>query len=155
MKMPALPIEGGCRCGRVRFRISAPPLMAMACHCIGCQKMSGSAFSTSLAVPEAGFAVIAGETVVGGMHDYPHHQHCDWCKSWVFTRLKPAAGFINVRATMLDDARWFAPLIESYTSEALPWAGTGAKYSFAQFPASDEYPALIAEYQASQPSIPA
>ena len=35
-----LPLEGGCRCGQVRLKISAPPLLTMACHCTGCQKMS-------------------------------------------------------------------------------------------------------------------
>ncbi|WP_179513740.1 GFA family protein [Sphingomonas lycopersici] len=154
--MPDLPIEGGCRCGKLRFRISARPLLAMACHCTGCQKMTASAFSTSLAVPEAGFAVIAGEPVIGGMHGYPHHHHCDWCKGWVFTRLDPAMGFVNVRATLLDDPAWFAPFIESYISEALPWAQTGARHRFARFPEPSDYPALIAEYQAlwGQPSIP-
>ncbi len=29
--------------------------------------------------------------------------------------------FVNVRATMLDDATWFTPFIESYTCEKLLW----------------------------------
>jgi hypothetical protein len=36
---------GGCRCGRTTIEISKPPLMASACHCSGCQKMTSSAFS--------------------------------------------------------------------------------------------------------------
>ena len=39
----ALPAEGGCRCGRVRFQITVAPLLVMACHCRGCQSMTGSA----------------------------------------------------------------------------------------------------------------
>ena len=27
-----LPWEGGCRCGEVRFRVTAPPLLSAACH---------------------------------------------------------------------------------------------------------------------------
>ena len=42
--------------------------------------------------------------------------------------------------------RWFAPYIESYTSEALPWAKTGAGHSFARFPEREEYGPLIAEF---------
>ena len=56
MAMPKLPIEGGCRCGRVRFRLSEQPWLEAACHCRGCQRMTASAFSTTLVVPEAGFA---------------------------------------------------------------------------------------------------
>ena len=68
MPIPELPLEGGCRCGRVRFRINQQPMMETICHCHGCQRMSASAFSTTLIMPEAGFAFIAGETVIGGMH---------------------------------------------------------------------------------------
>lgn len=147
MTMPDLPLDGGCRCSKARFRISAPPLMAMACHCTGCQRMTASAFSTTVMVPEQGFSVIAGEPVIGGLHGAEsHHHHCDWCKSWLFTTF--AMPFVNVRATMLDDATWFAPYIESYTSEALPWAKTGATHSFAQFPSREDYGPLIAEYAA-------
>ena len=63
-----LPWEGGCRCGRVRLRVTEPPLLASACHCTGCQRMSSSAFSLTLTVPSGGFEVTAGEPVVGGLH---------------------------------------------------------------------------------------
>ena len=135
MAMPKLPIEGGCRCGRVRFRLTEQPWLEAACHCRGCQRMTASAFSTTLVVPEGGFAVIAGEPVIGGLHgDVADHHHCDWCKSWVFTRPRAAMGFVNVRATLLDDPYWFAPWLETQTAEKLPWAVTGAERSFERFP---------------------
>ena len=93
------------------FRLTEQPWLEAACHCRGCQRMTASAFSTTLVMPEGGFAVIAGEPVIGGMHgDVADHHHCDWCKSWVFTRPRAAMGFVNVRATLLDDPYWFAPV---------------------------------------------
>jgi hypothetical protein len=56
-----LPRDGGCLCGAVRFRISAPPLLKMACHCTGCQKLSASAYSLTIAIPTAGFEITRGE----------------------------------------------------------------------------------------------
>ncbi|MEN3749173.1 GFA family protein [Sphingomonas sp. HF-S3] len=142
-----LPMEGGCRCGQVRFRISAAPMLTMACHCTGCQHMSASAFSTSMAVPTDGFEIIAGEPVIGGLHgDRSRHHHCDWCKSWVFTRIVPEPGFINVRATLLDDPSGYAPFIETYRSEALPWAATSAVHSFETFPEMPDYAGLIRDF---------
>lgn len=54
MSRLTLPSEGRCRCGEVQFRISAPPILTMACHCRGCQRMSASAFSLSAAIPSGG-----------------------------------------------------------------------------------------------------
>lgn len=149
MKKPDLPMEGGCRCGRVRFRVSKPAMLTSVCHCTGCQRMTGSAYSTTVTVPEDGFAVIQGEPVIGGLHGpQGRHHHCDWCKSWVFTRIEPSMGFVNVRATMLDDASWFAPFVETYTSEALPWARTPAERSYAKFPEMSDYASLLERYAA-------
>jgi hypothetical protein len=147
MPMPKLPIEGSCRCGEVRLKISAAPMITMACHCKGCQRMSASAFSCSAAIPSNGFEVTAGEPVIGGAHgDDTHHYHCPRCKSWLFTRPAGMDWFVNIRPTMLDDATWFAPFVETYTSAKLPWAQTGATHGFPAFPPLDAYEGLMKEY---------
>jgi hypothetical protein len=147
--MSDLPVEGGCRCGQVRFRVSQPPLLTMACHCRGCQRMTASAFSLSAAVPAAGFEVIAGEPVVGGLHGpEAHHFFCPHCMSWVFTRAEGLDWFVNIRTTMLDDLRWTMPFIETYASAKLAWVTTPAVHSFPEFPAPEAYQDLVAAYQA-------
>lgn len=132
-----LPWAAHCRCGAVAIQITAPPLVTMACHCTGCQRMSASAYSLSLAIPTPGFAVTAGKPVRGGtqLPGAPEHYHCPHCKSWLFTKLPGMADFVNVRATMLDDHAWFRPWIETATAEALPFAGNlGAPHRFADIP---------------------
>jgi hypothetical protein len=143
-----LPLEGGCRCGRVRLKISARPLLTMACHCTGCQKMSSSAYSLSVAIPAEGFEVTAGEPVIGGLHGLSRHYFCGYCMTWMFTRPEGMDWFVNVRPTMLDDTRWFAPFVETWTSEKLPFAETGAKHSYAALPAMEEYEGLVKAYMA-------
>jgi len=149
--MPALdlPIDGGCRCGRVKLRISKPPLLTMACHCTGCQKMSSSAYSLSAAIPADGFEIIEGEAVIGGLHGDAKHYFCGWCMTWMFTRPNGIDFFVNVRPTMLDDADWFVPHMETWTSEKLPWATTPAQRSYAALPETQDYEGLIREYQAT------
>ncbi|ATU92653.1 GFA family protein [Phyllobacterium zundukense] len=141
-----LPQEGGCRCGRVRFKITAEPLLTMACHCTGCQRMTASAYSLSAAVPSAGFAVIEGEPVIGGLHGEPRHYFCPHCMSWLFTRLEGFDWFVNVRATMLDDPSGFTPYVETWTSEKLPWATTPAVHSFEALPPLEQYEDLTRQY---------
>ena len=146
MKDPKLPVEGGCRCGQVRIKVSAPPLLTMACHCTGCQKMTSSAYSLSAAIPAEGFEVIRGEPVVGGLHGASRHFFCPHCMSWMFTRPEGIDWFVNVRPTMLDDTGWFEPFIETWTSEKLAWVQPVAPRGYVELPAFDAYEGLTDEY---------
>ena len=51
---------------------------------------------------------------------------------------------------MLDDHGWYVPFAESCTSEALPWAKTGAAFSFEKFPDQAERTKMMAAFQATQ-----
>jgi hypothetical protein len=144
-----LPWEGGCRCGRTRIEVSAPPLLASACHCRGCQRMSASAYSLTLTVPSEGFAVTQGEPVIGGLHGPTRHFFCPHCLSWMFTRPEGFEAFVNLRPSALDDHGWFAPFIEVWTRDKLPWAATGAAHSFTTEPDSAAYQGLVEAYLAA------
>ncbi|PST21984.1 GFA family protein [Mesorhizobium plurifarium] len=146
MSARELPWHGGCRCGQVRIKVSAPPLVTMACHCTGCQRMTGSAFSLSAAIPSEGFEVTCGEPVIGGLRGATRHYFCPHCMSWMFTRPEGMDWFVNLRATMLDDAGWYRPFIETWTSEKLPWASTSAVHSYAALPPLEDYEQLLADY---------
>ena len=138
-----LPWSGGCRCDRTRFEVTATPLLAAACHCTGCQRMTAGAFSVSLAVPSEGFVVTRGEPVIGGIHGASRHFHCGYCLSWLFTRPDGLDWLVNFRATMLDEHAWFVPYAEFWTREGLPWARTPAKHSFPTMPKEDVFQTLI------------
>jgi len=142
------PISGGCRCGRVRFEIGSPPIITMACHCTGCQRMSASAFSLSAAVASDAFSVTQGDTAIGGLHGPTRHFFCAYCMSWLFTRPDGLEQIVNVRTTMLDDPSPYPPYIETYTSEKLHWAVTPAVRSFEEFPPFESYEKLVRDYQA-------
>ena len=141
-----LPWRGGCRCGQTRFAISAPPLLTMACHCTGCQRMTASAYSLSVAIPTDGFAVTDGEPVIGGLHGATRHYFCPHCMSWMFTRPEGMDFFVNVRATMLDDVSWFTPYVETWTREKLPWAATSAPRSYETLPAMEDYDEILGSF---------
>lgn len=141
-----LPWDGGCRCGSVRLRVSAPPIMASACHCSGCQVLTGSAFSLSLTVPASGFAFTAGTPVTGALRGPDRYMYCPDCKSWLTTHPRDMEAFVNLRPSTLDDHRWFAPFIEEATAEKLPWATTPAAHSFATSPGWEDFDRLLADY---------
>ncbi len=51
-------LTGGCQCGRLRYEITAEPQSVYTCHCLDCQRLTSSAFSLGVVVPEEGFFVV-------------------------------------------------------------------------------------------------
>jgi len=138
--------DGQCRCGQVRFRLTGNPLITMACHCKGCQRMTSGAYSLSAFYPAARFELISGEPVPGGLHGPSRHMCCPHCMSWVYTQPEAMDDFVNVRSPMIDGDPYGKPFIETVTNEALPWARLHAAHAFDGFPPRDQFPALIAEF---------
>lgn len=149
MKRPRLPMDGSCRCGQTRIRITADPIMTAACHCGGCQRMAASAFSLTAMIPAAAFHVVQGSPLVGGLHGAAQdHMFCPHCLTWMFTRIAGISDFVNLRPTMLDDASWFVPFIETCTAEKLPWATTPAEHCFTAFPPPESHAVLMQQFAA-------
>ena len=99
--------DGGCRCGRVRYRVALEgPPRAYACHCRDCQTWSGSAFSLQFVVPEAELEVI-GEP---DLYERPsadgsrtsRQRGCSVCLTRVFNTNTARPGLAVVRAGTLD-----------------------------------------------------
>ena len=147
MQSLPLPMTGSCRCGQVRIEARTAPIMTSACHCTGCQKMTGSAYSLSTMIPAEAFSVTAGTPVVGGLHGPDqHHMFCPHCMSWMFTRIEGVDFFVNVRAPMFDGVDWPAPYMETMTSEKLRWVEVPATRSYAGFPPMEDFGQLLAEF---------
>ena len=138
--------EGGCRCGRVRLKVTKRPLLTMACHCKGCQRMSSSAFSLSAAIPTDGFEVTQGRAC---------HRRAARRVQALFLRplheldVHPAGRHRLVRQFAPDHARR-RQLVDAVhgdlDSEKLPWAATSAVHSYEALPPMDAYEGLIKEY---------
>lgn len=146
-----LPWFATCRCGGVRMKVTKAPLLTMACHCSGCQRMTASAYSLSVALPADGFEVVSGEPVIGGLHGASRHYHCPHCKSWLFTRPEGMDDLLNLRASMLEDASWYAPFVETCRAEGFGWAATGAKHRFPNIPEMGAWGPLIEDFARNGP----
>lgn len=137
---------GRCLCDRVTFSVSSPPLMTLACHCKGCQRLTSSAYSVSGVFPREAFELTTGEAVIGALRGEAQHWYCDSCKSWIYTVPPGNSPVVNVRLTLLDDPPRGMPHVEMYTSEAQEWALLGSPHQFAKFPPPEDYPALAESF---------
>jgi hypothetical protein len=52
--MGDLPLEGGCTCGMIRYRLGRAPITINVCHCRFCQRLSGSAFAINAMIEADG-----------------------------------------------------------------------------------------------------
>ncbi len=121
----SLPLEGGCRCRTMRYRITEAPLFSFACHCTDCQQLTSGAFSLGLAVPISGF-VLDGSPhqweKIADSGGWSRQFTCPICTGWTHTITQNAKGSVIVRPSTLDDHSWFRPIAQIFTGSALPWA---------------------------------
>ena len=121
----AAPFEGGCRCGAVRYQVSAEPLAVMDCHCRDCQYASGGSHTTAVVMPAAAFKLTKGtprryESKGDSGRDIAR-AFCETCGSPLFSE-PPGGTLIVVKAGSLDDPSWLQVGGALYTASAQPWA---------------------------------
>ena len=118
-----LPQIGGCQCGNIRYEITEKPSLVYTCHCVDCQRITSSAFSTGVAVPETAFRLTAGKPrAIERMPDSGRLNTrfvCPDCTSWVYSM--PRSGIVRVRAGSLDDTSWLRPTRHIWTRSKQPW----------------------------------
>lgn len=141
-----LPWTGACLCGQVRVRVVEAPVFASACHCRACQKLTGGAYSLTLMLPTSGLEV-DGKTEIGGLHSpVPEHHFCPSCKTWLFSRGIVGGQFVNLRPSLLDDAGWVVPYVDTGVADRLPGAESGARVGYPEFPPVEDYAELMEGY---------
>ena len=118
-----LPQAGGCQCGKVRYEITQQPLLVYTCHCLDCQRLTGSAFSLGVVVPEGGFRLSGIEPRalqrVADSGRITTRLVCPECGSWI-TGL-PRDGLYRVRGGTLDDTSWLRPTRHIWGKRRQPW----------------------------------
>ena len=119
------PIEGGCLCGKIRYRLAAPPAAVMHCHCDNCRKASGAVMLTWMTVREADFEWLQGEPR-SYRYASPHYEpeierlFCGDCGGQLVWHGRDD-GNIDLTAGSLDDPGVLEPSYHVFTRRAAPW----------------------------------
>jgi len=132
-------IEGRCLCGRVHYVGDAEPAFVGICHCADCQKFSGSAFATIVAVPATALKVsgtLRTFTKPGDSGKAIHRRFCPECGSGILDEAEALPGMAMVNVGTLDDRSWVKPQSEIYCDSAQSWVELGGGMKrFAKMPA--------------------
>ena len=119
-------IQGGCLCGAIRYTIDAPVTALRACHCLNCQKHTGSGGSVNAVVPSDKFRITKGATkkyddsATQSGRTLSRH-FCGSCGSPIYSHRNPNPGFVVVRAGSLDDSSGMKIAAHIWTSTARSW----------------------------------
>jgi hypothetical protein len=118
-------LEGGCACGEVRFRLDAAPMFVHCCHCLNCQKHTGSAFVINLLIEASRVALLRGApegTEMPPNGGTPNAIfRCPQCRVAVWSVYGGRAAILFVRGGALDEPSAVAPDVHIYTRSKLPW----------------------------------
>ncbi len=116
--------DGGCSCGAVRYRLTSEPLIVHCCHCLNCQRQTGTAFVVNLLVESDRVELLGAEPhAVEVPRDDGSTQRifrCPDCQVAVFSQYgRPEVYF--VRGGTLDQPSTVSPDVHIYTRSKLPW----------------------------------
>ncbi|MBL0124051.1 MAG: GFA family protein [Betaproteobacteria bacterium] len=122
----AFPLEGGCTCRHLRYRMETPPLFVHCCHCRWCQRETGASFALNAMIEADRVTLLAGEPEVV---DTPSQSgmgqkiaRCPRCRVAVWSVYAGAGPLIKfVRVGTLDKPDELPPDIHIFTASKQPW----------------------------------
>ena len=120
------PLDGGCDCRAVRYRLTGPPLFVHCCHCRWCQRESGAAFALNAMIEADRVVHLAAESDIV---DTPSASgkgqkiaRCPKCRIAVWSNYAGAGPAVRfVRVGTLDEPDRLPPDIHIFTATKQPW----------------------------------
>jgi hypothetical protein len=119
-----LPLEGGCLCGAVRYRISAAPSHADYCHCRMCQRSTGAPVAAWLTIASGAFAWTKGEPAVYHSSLKAERLFCPTCGTQLVFREPAEPDYLDVTVASLDDPATMPPGHHIWTTSRISWFDT-------------------------------
>jgi hypothetical protein len=118
-------LAGGCACGAVRYTLQAAPMFVHCCHCLDCQRQTGSAFVLNALIEadhvanEKGAPIAFPQPTDSGL---PHTiWRCAACGVAVWSNYGGLETIRFVRVGTLDEPSALKPDVHIYTRSKQPW----------------------------------
>ncbi|KIW06156.1 uncharacterized protein PV09_03318 [Verruconis gallopava] len=119
--------KGSCSCVAITVQVDGEPSMVALCHCLNCQKTTGSTYSMNWVLPRCAFKVLSSAPVtyeaLGDSGSPALRRFCGTCSSTMWTESSRFPDMVVLKAGILDEgglAR-FTPSAETFTSRKPKW----------------------------------
>jgi hypothetical protein len=117
-------MRGSCQCGQVSYETTEPALISLICHCKDCQKLSASAYSTTLTY-RAEALVVTGELKrwvrIAESGTLNAAYFCPECGNRIFHENPNDPALRRLKPGTLDSDPIPTPQIHVWVSRKQPW----------------------------------
>ena len=117
-------MSGSCQCGAVSYSVEGEALMTYACHCMDCQKRTGSAFSMGTIYPLSALTVngeLTAWTRTSVQGNTNTRYSCGSCGNIIYGIGSNSADLIKLQPGTLDDTSGISVDAHIWTRSAQPW----------------------------------
>ena len=117
------PHAASCRCGQLTATATGEPVRISVCHCLNCQKRSGSAFAAQVRYP-ATQVTIAGQSktfTATGDNGAAHFHFCPDCGSTVSFTNDSVPDTIAIALGAFDDPYFITPTVSVWEERQHEW----------------------------------
>ena len=131
--------EATCRCGQLRVRCTGEPVRISVCHCLECQKRTGSAFAAQARWPDAQVEMEGEAKIWTRIADSGHvaqYSFCPHCGSTVAYVIEGWPGVIAVPIGAFADANFPPPKFSVYEHRKHAWAIVGGDVQHSSTPSA-------------------
>lgn len=82
-------VDGQCHCGAIVYEAEVEPGTVGVCHCLDCQRLTGSPFRANIRAEAAGFCILKGQprhyVKTGDSGAKRIHAFCEVCASPIYS----------------------------------------------------------------------
>jgi hypothetical protein len=114
-------LQGGCFCGRIRYKVTSAPFHETNCHCSICRRTTGAPFVAWFSVRPSEFRWVSGAPSHFRSSSKASRSFCAHCGTQLTFQSDDYPDEIDVTTCSLDQPEAVPPRDHTYTGNKLPW----------------------------------
>jgi len=118
--------NAACSCGKLAVSVRGEPVRISVCHCLECQRRTGSAFGAQARFRKADVEITGASTAYRRIADSGNairFHFCPTCGSTVYYQAEDQPELVAVTLGAFADPGFPRPRVSVYESRKHPWVG--------------------------------
>lgn len=118
------PRIASCSCGQLRAEVTTEPLRISVCHCLACQRRTGSVFAAQARFPRGAVSIIGASSEfvrVGDEGTKATFRFCPKCGATVYYTMSGMDDVVAIPVGAFADPSFPAPTVSVYEERMHGW----------------------------------